>query len=305
MQLISAGSERAARSAVRQLEGGVSSRIGRCREKLFEMLTLIDAAADFPEEIDEEVTAQRVRAEAEGIIQELSRSCDRRYARMLSDGARVVIAGRPNVGKSSLMNALLCADRAIVSDIAGTTRDVISESVVLDGLKYTFTDTAGIHETGDAIEKLGVDRAVSAVNSADCVILMLDGTQELTKEDLELLEKRDERYITAVNKCDGQTKAEIQGIRISARTGEGIDALLSEVKKRCAVTSDDEKLMSLRHIACAERAKSELERLMQAPFLDLMREDATKALASLGEITGEDIGESVIDGIFERFCVGK
>lgn len=305
MQLISASSERAVRGAVRQLKGGVSSRIGKCRERLMETVVLIDAAADFPEEIDEEVTLSRVKAEAEAVRQELVKSCDRRYARMVSDGARVVIAGKPNVGKSSLMNSVLCTDRAIVSDIAGTTRDTVSESVIMEGLKYTFTDTAGIRETDDAIEKLGVDRAKDALETADCVLILFDASKPLEAEDEALINSADSRTIIAANKCDSGDLGAPADIRISAKQGTGVEQLLSMIRERCAANEDDEKLMSLRHIAAAEKALECLERVDSAPFLDMTREDITGALMHLGEITGEDINETAIDGIFERFCVGK
>lgn len=303
MGIIGAGSERAARASLRQLKGGASSLIGKSRDKLFELMTLIDAALDFPDEIDEEVTQKRIVSELESIIEGLEKSCDPRAARIAQEGARVVIAGRPNVGKSSIMNALLHAERAIVTDIPGTTRDIVSESVTLDGLRITLTDTAGIRETGDIIEKIGVDRARQALADADCVLMVLDSSTEMTDEDKELLSLKDERFIIVSNKND--LRRGEGDVCVSALTGEGMDALINRIKEICQVDEDDEKLMTLRHIDCAERAKQALIRAKDAAYLELMREDITEALNDLSEISGENVSESVIDGIFERFCVGK
>lgn len=311
MSLIGAGSERAVRSSVRQLKYGASSRIGACREKLMELLTLIDAAVDFPDEIDEEVTSQKVREEAERISGEISACADKRYARILNEGARVVIAGRPNVGKSSLMNALLRFERSIVTDIPGTTRDIINESVSIHGMKLTLTDTAGIRETGDVIEKLGVERAGDSIESADCVVLVLDASSPLTAEDKKLLDKRDGRYIVVLNKTDLEC-ADDNGVdadlEISALNRTGTDELAERIFRKVSFGEDDGRLSTLRHIECAERAKQALDALLSSPegtYLDLLRSDITDALECLGEITGENISESAIDGIFERFCVGK
>lgn len=308
MQLIGASNEMAARGALRQMKGGVSSRIGRCREKLLETVTLIDAAADFPDEIDEEVTFARVQAEAKAVYEQLSKSADPRYAHLVSDGARVVIAGKPNVGKSSILNALLCCDRAIVSDIAGTTRDIVSESVNLDGVRLTLTDTAGIRDTSDTVESIGVNRAKDALATADCVVLVMDSSRAPDEEDAALLADRDDRYIVVSNKNDIAENDIPCDIKVSAKDGSGLDALTELIKRKCDPGEDDDKLMSLRHINCAKNAMDALDGIINAPdgtYLDLLREDAVRALACLGEITGEDMSESAIDGIFERFCVGK
>ncbi len=312
MNLISSGSARAARNSIRQLKSGVSSRIGACREKLLELVSLIDAATDFPDEIDETLTVNLIKERAREIAEELKKSADPAYARIVSEGARVVIAGRPNVGKSSIMNRILCSERSIVTEIPGTTRDVINESVRVNGLKLTLTDTAGIRDTDDAIESIGVDRAQKCVEEADCVILVLDASNRLSPEDAELISKKDDRYIIVANKDDIRDEnAEIYKqarVSVSARTGEGIDALMNLVYEKVSPGEDDDKLLTLRHIDCANRALQALERLeklSEGEPLELMREELTDALYCLGEISGENIGETVIDSIFERFCVGK
>ena len=202
MGLIGARSQAARRASIRQLRGGVSAPIGRMREELTGLLAKIEAATDFPDEIDEDVTAKDVREGASRIRNELSRAADGRRARIVRDGASVVLCGRPNVGKSSLMNALLSADRAIVTDIPGTTRDVLTESFEIGGVRYQLSDTAGIRETADAIEIIGVTRARDALRDADCVLLVLDSSAPLTPSDQSMLAARDERYITVLNKSD-------------------------------------------------------------------------------------------------------
>ena len=308
MDLISASSEQAARASVRQLKGGVSSKIGTCREKLLELVSLIDAAADYPEEIDEEVTARTVRTETEKIHALLTSCADERYARILHKGASCVIAGVPNVGKSSVMNALLSSDRSIVTDIPGTTRDTVSEKITIGGVGLTLTDTAGIRETGDIIEKIGVDRAESSIKDADCVILVLDASRPISDKEQALIDKMDARYIPVANKCDIKDEDFGFCLKLSAKTGEGLTELQNRVYKMISPGEDDEKLMTLRHVECAKKAAECLSRVLTSPegtFLDLFREDLTEALNHLGEITGENIGENVIDSIFERFCVGK
>ena len=202
MGLIGARSQAARRASIRQLRGGVSAPIGRMREELTGLLAKIEAATDFPDEIDEDVTAKDVREGASRIRGELSRAADGRRARIVRDGASVVLCGRPNVGKSSLMNALLSADRAIVTDIPGTTRDVLTESFEIGGVRYQLSDTAGIRETADAIEKIGVTRARDALRDADCVLLVLDSSAPLTPSDQSMRAARDERYLTILNKSD-------------------------------------------------------------------------------------------------------
>ena len=202
MGLIGARSQAARRASIRQLRGGVSAPIGRMREELTGLLAKIEAATDFPDEIDEDVTAKDVREGASRIRGELSRAADGRRARIVRDGASVVLCGRPTVGKSSLMNALLSADRAIVTDIPGTTRDVLTESFEIGGVRYQLSDTAGIRETADAIEKIGVTRARDALRDADCVLLVLDSSAPLTPSDQSMLAARDERYLTILNKSD-------------------------------------------------------------------------------------------------------
>ena len=202
MQLIGAQGEAARRAALRQMRGGVTGFVTGAVEKLTELLSRIQAAVDFPEEVDEAVVGAEARVELEALAGELAKRADPRRARMLREGASVVLCGRPNVGKSSLMNALLSAERAIVTDIPGTTRDVLSERMVLDGKVVRLSDTAGIRESEDAIERMGVARAQGEVEAADVALLVLDASQPLAAEDAALLSQADERYIVCLNKGD-------------------------------------------------------------------------------------------------------
>ncbi len=323
MGLIGARSQAARRASIRQLRGGVSAPIGRMREELTGLLAKIEAATDFPDEIDEDVTAKDVIEGASRIRDELSRAADGRRARIVRDGASVVLCGRPNVGKSSLMNALLSADRAIVTDIPGTTRDVLTESLEIGGVRCQLSDTAGIRETADAIEQIGVTRARDALRGADCVLLVLDSSVPLTPSDQAMLESRDERYITVLNKCDlgiralsdketGAAASSVprETIRASAKTGEGIDEILRAIERACLQSGASEEQMTLpRHIECAHKAVRALDRAIHAIHaglpLDLCAADLREALAHLGDITGETMNERVIDRVFSDFCVGK
>ena len=311
MSLIGAKSQAARRASIRQLKGGVSSRVGQAREALLSLMALIDASTDFPEEVDEDAAAQTVLSRAEEVKRTLEECSDPRCARILREGASVVIAGRPNVGKSSLMNAMLACERAIVTDIPGTTRDILTENVELGGVRVTLSDTAGIRETGDPIEKMGVERARDALKNADCVLLVLDASGETNGEDRSLLKDADERYIVAWNKCDlnKDFSPEI-GVRVSAKTGEGIREVSSRIREIAGQDAFSEDQMTLpRHIECAQRAVSALSRAQDAIHggvpLDFAAADLREALDALGDITGETMNESVIDRVFADFCVGK
>ena len=183
MRMIRAGSERAMRSAVRQMEGGVSAFVRTAREEITSLLAAMAAAIDFPDEVEETQTAREVTAACKAIAAKLAAACDARAGRIEDEGLRVVLCGRPNAGKSSLLNALLGGERAIVTDIPGTTRDTLTEAVQIGGVRVLLTDTAGLRETGDAVERIGVERAKKALAEADVRALVLDSASPLTEED--------------------------------------------------------------------------------------------------------------------------
>jgi len=311
MSLIGANSETAARASLRQLQGGVSGFVHKAAEQLKDHMALIEACTDFPDEVEEEDAANRVKSGVLAVIDEIEKRCDHRGAKLIREGASIVLAGRPNVGKSSLMNALLNQERAIVTSIPGTTRDVLTERIRIGGVLAEISDTAGRRFTDDPVEKIGVDRAARAADTADILLIVIDASEELTEEDRELLEKRDARSIVILNKSDLPQKTFIEGaLEISAADGSGVEALMREMEKRVAVNSGiEDKMTEERHLRLARQALDALKNAVSgidSGFeLDLIEIDLKEALEYLSQITGEDASEEVIDRVFSTFCVGK
>ena len=311
MSLIGANSEAAARASLRQLEGGVSGFVRGAAEQLKEQMALIEACTDFPDEVEEADAAQRVREGVEKVIAAIGERCDERGAKLIREGASIVLAGRPNVGKSSLMNALLQQERAIVTEIPGTTRDVLTERIEIGGVMAEISDTAGQRETGDLVERIGVERAERAMEGADVVLIVLDASQMRTPEDEALLARMDGRCIVCLNKCDLPRRSDYPGaIELSAATGAGVDALVAALSDRLrAAGGMEERMTQERHLRLARRAMEALDRAVEAIDgenpLDVVEIDLREALGALCEITGEDASEEVIDRVFQSFCVGK
>ena len=230
-----------------------------------------------------------------------------------------MLAGRPNVGKSSLMNALLNQERAIVTDIPGTTRDVLTERVMIGGVLAELSDTAGQRDTDDPIERIGVDRARRATDGADVILVVIDAATPLSEDDAALLRVSDERAVVCLNKTDlapAVDRRQIEALtgaaifEMSAQTGSGIDALVAEIARRIAVTEErDGQLVAARHLelagAAAERLESAIGAIGAGLPLDTAAIDLREALELLGQITGENATEAVIDRVFADFCVGK
>lgn len=308
MQLIGAGSESAMRSAVRQLDGGVSAFVKRVCDILLGALSLIEASTDFPEEIDEEEAASKVLPETEEACALLRQNIRPDSARFVRDGVNIVLTGKPNVGKSSIMNLLLGHDRAIVTDVAGTTRDVITEETHIAGVKVILSDTAGIRESSDAIERIGVSLAEDAVRKADIVIRVLDASEEAE----DIAGNADGRTITLVNKSDlaRRLPAIENEIEFSCVTGQGLDEFKRILSERISGgIYPDACLVAQRHIESAQASLKALERgcgaIRQGLALDAVTMDIKEALDRLYEITGENATEDVIDRVFRDFCVGK
>lgn len=309
MDIITADAEQSRKAALNQLHGSVSRAIHDVEDVLLDALSGIDAAIDYPDEAEEDCIArlpeqlEAGRSKAERLL------ADGRRGRVLRDGLRVVILGRPNTGKSSLMNALAGFERAIVTDIAGTTRDVLDERLSFDGVPVRLIDTAGIREATDRAEQIGVDRALDEMRRADVQLVLLDGSAPLTTEDETLIETTENGIprILVVNKCDLPRQTDYAGaISISAKTGQGLEELKREVLRLAAPQDADcNAITNERHLHALEQACAALCSAEQAEELDCKATDIRAALQALGSITGTDVDATVIDRIFERFCVGK
>lgn len=317
--LIDAVTPQQARLAMDQLDGTVTGVIKKIDAALFGLIARCEASLDFPEEGFHFVQQDEVRSTLETIVRELDALiATASRGRLLREGRTVVIAGRPNTGKSSLFNALLGRNRAIVTSIPGTTRDVLSEPVDMLGVPVTLIDTAGLRDSADPIEQEGVARAGEARASAAMTLLVLDGSSELTDTDIFLLNEAPAgRRVVAINKGDlargfAPAVGAPGGIVVSATTGDGLDALRAEIVRE--VSSQDDRrdtptLTNLRHITLAQSAldasRAALAALDQGATEELLLVDLHIARRSLEEITGTRTIDDVLLHIFTKFCVGK
>ena len=306
MDVVSARAEESLKAALDQLHGKLKERIVAVEELLLDSLSAIDAAVDYPDEVEEDVSLalpeslNRAKREIDALIAE------GRQGRVLREGVYVALVGRPNVGKSSLLNALIGADRAIVTELPGTTRDTLDEETAFFGVPVRLVDTAGIRDSKDVVEQIGIDRAKTALDRADVAVLLLDGTQTLTEEDEQLLTLT-EGKTRLILRSKGdllQTEDGFGDLTISAKTGEGLEELkrrivaLSGAREGAAITNE-------RHIKALENAAAALQHAGQVSELTLVATDIRDALHHLGAITGRDVDGELIDRIFARFCVGK
>lgn len=306
MDVINAQAESSLRSALSQLSGSVSRRVRAVEEALLDARSAIEAAIDYPDEAEEAAYAflPAVLREAKETVTALIE--EGRRARVLRDGLKLVILGRPNVGKSSLLNALLGEDRAIVTAAAGTTRDVLDERLSIGGVPVRLIDTAGLRDASDEAERIGVDRAKRALETADVVLLVLDGSEELTPEDEALLlETAEKTRIVIANKCDLGRKIP-DALPLSCKTGEGIEALRERIEAIAApALQSTEAITNERHLNALEQARDAIVHAEEQGEPDCIATDLTEALHRLGSITGTDVDAEVIDRIFAHFCVGK
>lgn len=322
MDIVDAKSEAALSQAVAQKSGVLEGRIRDAREAVLELVAFIQADLDYPEDDIERLTdaelASRVQAVA-GDLDALIASAER--GRITRDGIKMVIAGKPNVGKSSLLNALLGRDRAIVTDIAGTTRDVVTEHLTIGGVPVEILDTAGIRETADTIEAIGVERAKAASQEADLVLYVVDASRGLDSDDEAFLSALSGKAcLLVVNKSDLNGEMAVPGafsdkhVRISAKAVVGIDALEKAIlgvilHDKTVGTGDTAVVSNARHIALLERCAADLASFLDGLAMDMSKDilviDLQNAWENLWLITGDTASEDLIDTIFSKFCLGK
>lgn len=324
MDIIKAKTELSMKSAMMQSKGALSKEIGELRKYLLNVLALIEYAVDFTEDdediVDDDLIAQIKDSITKTItrINSLLKNADE--GKIIRDGLNIVIVGKPNVGKSSLLNSLLREKRAIVTDIPGTTRDIIEEYINLDGIPIKITDTAGIRNTEDTVEKIGVERSKEKIEEADLVILMLDTSRALDDEDRVIIDAiNDKKYIALLNKVDLECKLSEEvitslnrTIEISAKTGFGIENLKEEIKNlffNGEIDSESLIISNTRHKQALYRSLEDcnlaLEKINLNEYLDLISIYITSAMRALGEITGDELEEDLLNKIFSEFCCGK
>ena len=322
VDLIDAETAQQAHNAVCQLDGALSRTIGRIYDELMDMAARFYAVVDYPDEDIEDLqrqemldTLRRAQGELESLVAGFSRG------RLMKLGVPTVLLGKPNAGKSSLLNALLGYDRAIVTDVAGTTRDTVEEKAEVGGVLLRLIDTAGIRQGGDAVEALGVERSRAAAKNASLAVLVLDGSHPLTQEDEDAiaLAQTVPHLIVAVNKSDLPRAVDIGGLAdrfdnvasVSAATGEGLDVLTDAIAAQFPVgsTASGALLTNARQADAANRALSAVAEarsvLRIGMTADVVLTDCESALAALGELNGKQVRDDLIDTIFSRFCVGK
>lgn len=322
--LIDAGSEQAARSAVRSLAGAFSEKIHTLVESLVELRIYVEAAIDFPDEEIDFLSDGHVEKQLCGLQAQLQAvSAQAKQGALLREGMQVVIAGRPNAGKSSLLNALAGFDAAIVTDIAGTTRDILREQIQIDGMPLHIIDTAGLRDTGDVVEQEGVRRALREVEKADRVLFVFDASQanDPLQEAAALLSPLPpaSKLLLVASKADLLSGAKTgvadrEGyvqITLSARTGDGLPALRETLKQAMGFQSSDAGLFTARrrHLDALARAALAMERALEQLLLnaagELVAEDLRLAQNTLSEITGEFTPDDLLGRIFSSFCIGK
>lgn len=325
MDLISAKTDSSFDVSLRQLKGSLSYEVSEMIDILMEMLAHIEASIDFPEDEVEEMAYDQLTIDSKDVlnkIESLLNTVD--TGKILKDGLKTVILGKPNVGKSSLMNAVLRENRAIVTDIPGTTRDIIEEHVNIRGIPLKIIDTAGIRQTDDLVEKLGVNKAKEILENSDLAIVIFDSSRELDDEDLEIISLvKNKKSIILLNKTDLPKKLEESDIKSQLKDtkiintaiteGDGLDILedtLHDMFMSSEVKINDSTIINnTRHRDQLMKSKKNIREAISAIDvnmpIDCIEVDIRNAIENLGEITGDSVGEDIINTIFKNFCIGK
>ena len=325
VDVINAKTEKESKASINQLEGNLSKEIKNIKEKVLSILTDIEASIDYPEYDVEEVSnnkALKTLEEVEKNLQELSNYFEN--GKILKEGIKVSIIGKPNSGKSSLLNAILKEERAIVTDIEGTTRDTIEEYVSINGIPFKFIDTAGIRDAENKVEQIGIEKSKKVAKESDLIIAMFDNSKDLSKEDKEILEFiKDKKAIILLNKTDLEDKKlceldEIKNtnkkvIKISIASGSNLKDFYNELNKMFSlneINADNEVLITnLRHKEIIDKAlnhaKNAKQDLNEGMPIDIISINIKSILEDLAEITGENVTEDIIKDIFSKFCLGK
>ena len=308
MDLINSKSESEKKLALNQIEGKVSNLIKDLRQKILEVLAQIEVKIDYPEYENIKVVEDEIKR----IIKESENG------KIIKEGIKTAIVGRPNVGKSSLLNKLLQEEKAIVTDIAGTTRDIVEGTIIINGVKLDLIDTAGIRKTNDIVESIGVNKSLEAINKSDLVLLVLNNNEELTLYDKELLENiKNKKHIIIINKIDLETKLEeIKDkniIKISALNNEGIEELKNKIIELYNLEEIESKdatyLTNARGLSLLKQAQEVIKEVNKGiddkEPIDMIEIDLKRIWELLGEITGETYQEELINQLFSQFCLGK
>lgn len=325
IDVITAKTDAGLHNAMNQLQGELSSKIKLVMDILLSMMAHIEASVDFPEHDIEEITAEKIKTQGEEAKEILEQLQNTYYeGKIQRDGLSTAIIGRPNVGKSSLLNLLLRENRAIVTDIPGTTRDIIEEYLNVKGVLVRLIDTAGLRETEDVVEKIGVEKTKEAINEADMVIFIVDASKELTHEDMIIASLlKDKKVIVAANKIDMGIDADLNVfeeafekesiIKMSVKDKRGIELLEKAIWDTAYsgnIKARDSAIVSnIRHKSLIDKAHESIKKAIEAIDegipLDLISVDIKDSWRFLGEITGDTVEEDIITEIFSRFCIGK
>ncbi len=325
IDVINAKSEKEAKSGIKQLEGYLSSEIKGIKQEILDVLVNIEVTIDYPEYDTPEVQEQEIKQMLESVgnkLEKLEKSFDN--GKIIKDGIKTAIIGKPNAGKSSLLNAILKEDRAIVTDIAGTTRDTIEEFVTINGIPLNLVDTAGIRESSDEVEKIGVEKSIKQAKDADLIIAIFDSSKDLTDEDLEILELiKNKKSIILLNKSDLNAKINENDsrftditdniIKISVLNKTGIDLLYEKISNMFNLNEinldNDILITNIRHKNIISKSLDNVKKSKEALEMNLPIDIITiyikNVLEDLGEITGEVVTEDIINEIFSKFCLGK